>query len=816
MLLQMFAEVRFAVRQLRRAPGYALTVGLTVALAIGAVAALTGVLRATLWSSLPYPAAEQLYRLSDRNMLDRAKAGGLIGLSRFEEAAALETDGKRVFASAGQFYLNPTAVGVAGQEPRAVQQAGVSNAFFATVGSRALLGSTLRAEDNVRGAPLRLVISYGLWQSLFAGDPKIVGRVVRLGSDQGTVVGVMGQQFALPTGVDVWTAGHMQAAQFGGYRGEGTRFVNAIVRLQPGERPVDANAALKGLAEQLAGRFPASDAAYAFEMVGLRDSIFGPYRRALALVAVSVGILLVVVVLNVCGLQVTRSVARQPEFAIRAALGVTELRLLRQIVTENLVLLSAAGAAGLYLAVVFLRLLLARVPRGLLAVSRPHMDTTVGALAAVLCLGVSLMTALVSWKVSQRRRQTQAPLVSAERVVPTQAIAVGRVLAVMQTASAFVLLALSVSVLSELYRLLRTPLGFATAHVQTFTIDKGWNGDPAKLHALYQQIEQQLGAVPGVRGVGAMSALPLNTFSFRGNFDVEGRPLTPRHDTVSAESRNVTPGLLSALQIPLLAGRPLLERDGDANAPHAVLVNHSLAVWYFGGSGAVGQRLLMQGGLADKTLVPAEIVGVIGDVKTARGSITDAGAPEVYSPENGGWPHMQFAVRSDVELPGLESRVRAMLASLDAGASIGKMGTLEGAVHEAQRQPALNAELLTVFAGFGVVLVMLGVYGLAAFNLSQRVREFAVRMALGSSREAVFGLMLRDAVRVLLWGLPLGVLGVVLGGRLLRATVFAATPVPVWTYPAAALLLAVCALGATLQPARRAARLEPMEALRAE
>ena len=246
-----------------------------------------------------------------------------------------------------------------------------------------------------------------------------------------------------------------------------------------------------------------------------------------------------------------------------------------------------------------------------------------------------------------------------------------------------------------------------------------------------------------------------------------------------------------------------------------MVVNEALARRYFGGANAVGQRLLVPGGIKE-ALLPAEIVGVVANVRGTGGSLNNAAAPEAYFAENGGWPHMQFAVRSDRDRADMEAAARAIVTGLDGSATVGAVETLGSTVRTAEQQPLLNAELLTLFACFGLLLVMLGVYGLAAFNLSQRVREFAVRMALGSSREAVFRLMLRDAVRVLLWGLPIGVAGVFLSARLLRAVVPSGASLPVWTYPVVAAVLVVCALGATLNPARRAASLDPMDGLRAE
>ncbi len=808
-------DIRYALRQLRRAPGFTLTVLLTVALAIGSTAALTGVLRATIWNTLPYKQPGALVSLADRN-LKEATSKGLMGVARTVDLLALQHDGHPILQSLAFYYPNPIALTRANHEAQPLLGAGVSGSFFDTAQGTAILGRALTPADDVRTGPVNVVISYGLWQSAFAGDKGVIGEITRLGQDQATIVGVMDRRFSLPRSVDVWYPAKIFPAYFDTYRGDGSRFVNVIARLDPHESVTSATVAITALADRLAAKYPATDADWGFSVSTLRDSLFSNYRRALLLLGAAVALVLFIVVLNIAGLQLARNAARQPEFAVRSALGVTGRRLLQQLLTENLLLMLAGSLLGLALAQAFVRLLLTQLPAALLAVDKPHIDSTVAAICIGIAMLAGLATATLPW-VNARRTAQQQPATAAasSRVISSRTQRFSRIFGATQIALALVLLTLTGSVLRELYVLLKAPLGYETAHVQTFTVDRGWNNDMAKQHQFYQAVEDHLNALPGVQSAGAMTALPLRAFTLRATYDIAGKPLTPKHDTVVAEPRNLTPGLLSALRIPLLAGRPLTTRDAEPNAPPVLLVNRAFAQRFFNGQGAVGQHLISLS-YDGKSTMSQEIVGIVGDIAGTGGALTTAAAaPETYGPENGGWPHMQFAVRTAGDLPSLESSIRKFVTGLDATASVSHFESLGASVKTAQSQPLLNAELLTLFAAFATVLVTLGIYGLAAFGLTQRGREFAVRMALGSTRPAIASLILRDALRVLLPGLAAGLIVSLLTLKLLTSITVQVAP-SAWFYLLAIITLAAAALLAVVVPAWRASHLDPAIALRSE
>ena len=824
-------DVRYTARQLRRAPLFALVIVGTVALAVGAATVMCSVLRATLLHPLPYPHAEHLLEAGDTN-LRGFETNGLMALLRTDDLAHLTRDGRTVFPSLGFFYADDSTLTLPGAAPLRVPAAAVSGTFFPTLAAPALLGRTLGPADDVPNGPQLVVLSYRLWQSAFAGDPHVLGRTVRLGADQATVVGVMSPQFAIPAAADLWHPGHIFPASFRGYRGDGSRFLEVIARLDPAISLPTARAATAELAGRLARAYPETDAAWGFTLTDLRTGLFGQYRRALDLLTAAVLLVLLAAIVNIAGLQLSRNAARQGELSVRVALGIGRVRLARLLAVETLTPVLAGGITGVALAAAVLRLLVAHLPPALFLVDRPHMDAPTVALALAITLVMGLLTAAAPILQGARLR-TAAP-VAAGRSVVGRARTLGRGLSALQIALALVLLTLSSAVLLNLYHLLTTPLGFDRTHLETFSVDLPWAADPAKSHRLYAQLEQRFADLPGVESAGAITALPFADFSLRRHFDIAGQPATANHDTVVAEANTFSPGYLHTLRIPLLAGRTFTPRDVEPGAPRVLVINQTLANRYFHGVDAVGKHLqtssadLHVAPGSDRDLVDAgEIIGITGDTHGTGGPIDRAVQPEVDSPEDGGWPHMQFALRlrdNPSSPPGeptpdaaFQASIRHLVTGLDATASPGHFSTLSATLGRALAQPRLNAALLTAFATLALLLVVLGVYGLVAFDVAGRTRELAVRLALGATRAGVLRLVLQEAARILAVGLAVGLAASFAASRLLTALFFEAghPPSPLLLL-AASVLLAAAVLLATLIPARRASMVDPMEALRSE
>jgi putative ABC transport system permease protein len=393
-------DVRYTFRQLRRNPFFALTVIATLALALGATAALAGVLRATLLNPLPYAHADELVRVEDHDVR-KPRPAEFISVPRAGELADYAPNGQKLFASFGFYYSDDSALTIDGHEPVRVPAVAVSGGFFPTLAARPLLGRTLTAADDVRGANQNLVISRALWQTVLAADPNIIGRAVQLGKQPATVVGVMDSSFAYPANVDLWHPGSIFPRDFSGeaVRGDGSRWIIALARMQPGATIANVQQQAARLAATLAHDHPATDSNWDLAVTPLRESLFGTYRKALELLAVAVGLVLLLAAVNIAGLQLSRNARRQPEFTLRTALGVTRSRLTRQLLTESLVLMLAGALAGTALAAALLKLLSTRLPAALVQAQVPHVDLTVFllALAAAGLVGV-FTAALPAWQ----------------------------------------------------------------------------------------------------------------------------------------------------------------------------------------------------------------------------------------------------------------------------------------------------------------------------------------------------------------------------------------------------------------------------------
>ncbi len=809
-------DARYTLRQLRRNPFFSLTVIATLALALGATAALAGVLRATLLNPLPYPHASELVSLGDHN-LKGFRSTGLMTVPRVGDLAAFETNGHELFSSVAFYYPDTSLLAVDGHEPLRLSSAAAAGAFFPTLATPALLGRTFTPADDVPNGPQLLVLSYHLWATTFAADPTVVGRSVRLGTEQATILGVMPEHFAYPAATDFWHPAHLFPATFN-YRGDGVRYVQAVARLNVAQDPAltDANAtqALQRLAALLAKQHPDTDAAWDFTLTSLRDSLFGEYHRALLLLSLVSALVLLVAAINIAGLQLSRNLTRTPEFSIRRALGIGRARLARQLLTESLLLVLAGSAAGLALAVVLLRVLSTRLPAALLSVETPHIDRSVLALAFTLALVVAVFTALAPiFATTRLRASTTIGSNTGDGPRHARLAVTGRLFALLQIALSLVLLTLSAGVLSSLYELLNRPLGYAPEHLVTATTILPWGTPPAHADQVTRQAEAAFADLPGVTAAGAASALPLSSFTFRRTFDIAGQAPTPHHDAIAAESRDFTRNYLGTMHIPLLAGRSFTTSDEQPGAPPVVVINQTLAHKYFPQTSPVGQHLVTGFGVNEQ-LAPVEIVGVVGDVEGTGGSLLHRPQPEVYGPAIDGSPRMQFALRTTLPPAELEPQLRRALASIDGTAFLGKISTLQFTLDANLAQPRLNAGLLAGFAALSLLLVIIGVYGLVAFDVAQRTRELGLRIALGSTRTGVLTLLLSESTRILAAGLALGLLASYVTARLLTSLLVGTARQSLSLTLATTVLLALAVLAATYLPARRASQLDPMEALK--
>lgn len=792
-------DLRYALRQLRRAPGFAFAAIATLALAIGATTALVSILRATLLNPTAFPRVGELVSLQDKN-LKGVPSNGIMALPRTAELHDLrDANGKPVFAALARWYLDMPALAANGKEPVSVSLAATSGDFFKALGTAPLLGRVFTPQDDVYGAPSVTVLSYGLWQRLFAGAPRAVGASVRINGELTTVIGVMPRAFQYPANVEVWKPARFSVATFGAYRGQGTRFWNVVAREQVPRK--EAGQAIHLLAARLARAYPATDADWGFRVQPLRDNVLGEYRQALFLLGAAVGMLLLIACSNVAGLQLSRNAAREGEIAIRRMLGVGGARLLGQLAVESLTLFAIGGGLGVLLAGALLRGFTAALPPALLAFAQPALDRWT--LLAMLVL--TLLTGLMCGAAPVLQFGVRAPQQGRTVIANTRRF--GQAFASAQTALALVLLALASVLLGQLSRLTRAPLGFEATRVLATSAHLPFGTAPAEVHRFYTELAGRFRALPGVESVGAIDALPFQTFSTPRYADIVGRPPTPHGDLTTAEGRTITPEYLQAMRIPLVAGRSFLPRDAEGKAPAVALVNQAFQRKYFPGESSVGRHLRDERGTV-------EIVGVVADTRGTNSAPDAPASPEVDQPEQGYWPDMQFVVRTALPAPALDRALRREAAALDAGVALGEVVPFTQRIDRVLAGPRLNTGLLSALAGLALVLVLTGVYGVVAFAAAQRTRELALRLALGAPRSAVFRMLLRESALVAAPGLLLGLVGAWVALRALPASSSQGSAVGPLALAAVLLGLAV-ALASTL-PARRAALTDPAEVLKAE
>ena len=384
-----------------------------------------------------------------------------------------------------------------------------------------------------------------------------------------------------------------------------------------------------------------------------------------------------------------------------------------------------------------------------------------------------------------------------------------RSFAILQLALALVLLTLATSVIENLHSLLNLRLGYDISHVLTVSVHLPFGTEMEKAKRFHQQLAKSLATLPGVESVGAIDALPLTSVMFQSSADIEGQAPTPHQDTVVVEGRSITPTYLTTMRIPLLAGRSMTERDAEPGAPQVVLVNQSFVAKYFPHGDALGKHLVSDARRA-------EIVGIIADVRGTGGRLDGTVQPEIDEPERGRWPNLQFVLRTSLPAATLEPVMKQRLAAIDGGLALGPVTPLSGSLEQMLLLPRLNTGLLTALAGLALVLVLIGVYGVIAFSVSQRTREIGVRIALGSTRSAVLQMLLRESAVVLTMGLAFGVGGALVATKVLAASIPNQAASTAGTLAASSVVLVVAVLSASYVPARRASLIEPVEALRAE
>jgi predicted permease len=804
-------DVRYGLRGLRKQAGYALAVIITMALGIGANTAIFSVVNAVVLQPLPYSRGEDLMLLSQtRTGIDNAG----FSLTDIDDIRRISSTLDAVVE-----YHNMYFILLGGEEPERVATGVVSWDYFQTLGVKPVLGRTFRASDDGHDVPGTLILSHEYWQRAFRGDPNVLGRVVEMNDRRHTIVGILPDVPMYPEANDVYMPRSSCPFRMNTSEGErrGGGMASALGRRRPGQSLAQAQADLAAVGRQLQATHPEdyrADRNYALVGTPLRREFTRRFELTLVILACTAGFVLLIVCASVANLAVARTMRRGHELALRAALGASRRRLMRQLMTESIILSLAGGACGLLLAFIGLDLLVEYAKRFTPRASEVRIDTTV----LLFTLGVSLLTGIAAavLPVVSRRLGSRRAAVSSGHGTAGQRSDLRRVLIVAEVAASFVLLIGAGLMVRSLVKLTGVNPGFSTDHVLTMQIDMNFT-KYENVHDRAAYIDRLLTTVqsiPGVTAVGAGGSVP---FLERAG-GVQDLLLIARNDGRGATEEDVADGpraslmvasddYFRAMNIPLLEGRTFTA-DDNLDAPGVALVNKSFASRNWPEESPLGQRLSANGGRTWFT-----VVGVVANV---RQQLALEPVDEVYAPVRQ-MPYVttNWAIRSQVDPTALAPLVREAVYSVDSDQPVYRLRTMDDVRLASLAPPRLTTTLLGIFAALALVITATGIAGVIAFSVSQRTQEFGVRVALGASRGDVVSMVLAEGLRLAVTGLTLGMLGAVVLGALLSTVLFGVGPLDTVTYlSVSSVLLAVAAL-ACLLPALRAAAVDPMTALRA-
>ena len=808
-LESIWADIRFTLHQLRKSPGFAVTAILTLALGVGANTAIFSVVKAVLLSSLPYKDPGRLVTVWTANAAgdDKPHPSTAADFAIWKQRSS-------VFEDLAPSYDNERTLTGQGA-PQLLIGYAVSANYLRILGVRPQLGRLYTDQEDSPGGPPVALLSDSLWRTTFHADPGIVGKAITLDGGPFTVLGVMPHEFNYPMGVEIWTPAAMAPSAFDDYE---HKYVRILGRLKPGVTAAQAQQAVNAVEAQIAAAHPDTDGGNRVVLVPLRQQLVGDIRKPLLLLMCAAGLVLLIACANTAGLALARDAERQKEIAVRLALGATRMRLLRQFVTESVVLAVLGGALGMPLALAGTHSLLMLFPNDVANLKIPKvteipMDRGVFFFAFAITLLTAflfgIMPVLKGMRTEAMKDATRGSTASRRSNRSRNAVVVTEV------ALSLVLLTFAGLVLASFQRVIDADLGFQPDHVLSLEVllpsNRYPSADQAKRRGFVGEVVRKLNALPGVRSAAATNFLPLSGFWGTSEFLLRGQTLAKGAQAPEADNRVITPGYLHTMNIPLLRGRNFTDAD-RAGTQQVVIVNQTFATQFFKGKDPVGEDLNLGG--ADK---PDwwHIVGVVGDVK-AFGQDQPT-HPDIYKPfEQEPFPIVAFTLRTETDPATMLKAAEQTLWSVDPDLPVFKaipMDTLAGQSLAVRRASSV---LVSAFAVLALVLACIGIYGVMAYAVTQRTQEIGVRMALGAQRADVLRLIMAFGFRLTCIGVLIGLIGALVSTRLLSGLLFevSATNPLLLTLPAA-LLIAVTVLAAYL-PARRAASIDPMRALRAE
>lgn len=814
----LFQDLRYGVRMLLKKPGFTAIAVIMLALGIGANTAIFSVVYTVLLKSLPYENPNGIVMLwTDNPNLQ-------LGFHEIPPSNAEIGEWKtkaRSFARLSAFMPQNTDLANNG-EPERIGGAAVTADFFPLLGVEPFAGRTFHSEEDQPGNHKVVVISFGLWQRRFGGDPQIISKTMIINGEPHAIIGVMPPNFHFPRGTemppifqfatqaDAWMPLAWKPEQ---WQSRSERLLVVLARLKTDVSLSQAQAEMDAITKQQTQAHPEARG-WITKVTPLREQIIGPVRPVMVLLLCAVGLVLLIACVNVAALLVVRASARRQEIAIRAALGASFVRIVRQLLTESSLLAIAGSGLGLLFASWVLSVILALSPEDIPRLSETMIDgPTLVFMALVTALTV-LLFGLAPAIMTSRVRLSNELKASSQRAGGDGIRQVQSWLVSGEIALAFVLLIGAGLLIRSLTRLQAVDPGFLSANVTSFDLRLPYSryktSDQRSL--FFAQFLAKLGTSPGVEAVAAISSVPLAGAENVGFLAVEGRSYHVVTDQPVAERRVITPDYFKVMSIPVLQGRAFTDQD-TVTAPLAVIVNETFVRKLFPNTDPIGKRLKLGGHNQD--LPWRTVVAVIKDVLSI--SLVQEPKPQVYLPlTQFNRNEMSIVVKSALPPASLISAAKSELGSLDSALPIANIDTMEGIIAQALRRPRFNTFLISLFAGLALLLTVVGLYGSVAWAVNQRAHEIGIRMALGAQTRDVLKLIIVQGMKLVLIGVAIGLMGAFVLNRLMERLLFGVSATDPLTFALIALLLALVSLLACYVPARRAMKIDPIATLRSE
>lgn len=810
-------DIRHAARVLLKAPGFTIAAVAALALGIGANTAIFSVVNAVLLKPLSYPNADRIVQFGSHS---NTIASFLSSVPEFH----IYQRQNQVFQEVAAYDMAGPGFNLTGDRPEQIRGIHVTEGYFRLFGAPVILGRTFTQQEDSPNGGRVVVLSYGLWQRRFGGDPGIVGKSLLLGNEPYTIVGILGKQFHFDPEADIWLP-----FQFPPVTGDMNNYFRVAGLLRPGVTLAQARAQLKVAASEFHREYPATNPRLEFHIQPLRDSIVDDARKSLLVLLGAVSLVLLIACSNVANLLLVRATARKREFAIRSALGAGRLRVLRQLLTESVLLSMAGGVLGLVLGFVGVRALLAISPADLPRLGENGSAVGIDGRVLAFTLAISLVTGILFGLVPGLTA-TRVDLNSALKEGSSRSgagLRQGRVrsfLVVAEVSLALVLLIASVLLIRTLVALHAVEPGFDAHHV--LTMEMSLTGDrfekTAGVADLSRKGRDRLNAIPGVEIAAAAYWLP-NDVGDALPFQISGQPLDKDH-RYGSRWMSISPGYFSVFKIPILRGRDFNEND-TADSPRVALINEAMARRYWPNEDPIGQQVFISrdlgSGMDESTQT---IVGIVGDTHNAGPGrpadpvlivpitqVTDA-----YTASYTNVQPLLWMVRTRGNPRTVLPVVAEQLRLASGGFPVAHIRTMEEVMGASTARQKFNMLLLTIFGAVALLLAAVGIFGLMAYTVAQRSQEMGIRMALGADRPAIRRLVIWSGMKLALTGVALGLAAAFGLSRLMVSLLFGVRPWDPLAFLSAPIILSAVALLAVWLPGTRACRIDPVQALRAE